>query len=180
MQERQQNRAGDNGFRGRVFGNVAHFGAFEQWQDGNDDGSRTGDGLVGDDDFGAIEHHHDDAVTFLNAQRTQTRGQLGGFSGNLDVGIFAHLLLLQIFVDQRSKFAVMQAVVDGQVVKETQVCNLHGARALCHTPTSADCVWGTMMVASPMVTFSPFWFCAQHSIEMEVCPSTLVLCFTTP
>src|SRR2546426_7394982 len=103
----------------RVFSDVAHLWSFQEGHNGNNDGSDTSNGLIGDDHFRAVDHHDDHAVTLLNAESLQTGGQLRRLSSNIHIGIFAHVP--PVFVDDRGIGAETPTVVDGEVGESTQV-----------------------------------------------------------
>src|SRR5258708_33770821 len=119
MQHRKKYRTGYYCSGRRIFGDIVYLWRLEQWQDGDDDASRAGDALVSDDYFRAVEHHDNNAVALLYAQRLQTRCQLGCFPGDIEVGVLTYILL--IFVDHRLVGAETNTVVDGQVGSYVQV-----------------------------------------------------------
>src|SRR5579875_154418 len=180
LQEGQQGGTGDDGFRGRVLGDVAHLGSLEQWKDGHDDGPGPRDRLVRNDDLRRIDHHYDDAVAFLDAERPQAGGKLRSFSRNRQIGILAYLFLLRVLVNQHLIGAEMLIIVDGKIIQRLDILQARNAFLACHAPNSFLCSDGTKTTASPVVTFSPFWFCAQHSSVIASRESSDSRALTTP
>src|SRR5258706_16269812 len=76
--------------------------------------------------------------------------------------------------------AKMQIVVNGKIVQHADVLQVRNGFLAFHALTSFPGADGTNTTASPVVTLSPFWFCAQHSSVITSCLPLDVWALTTP